>query len=116
VGLLSEQTLLAAETACAMAENSGHALAELNDFMADGLVTLPECRHIRGHLALENRLAEDQCSVTKWLHRSATRVGALVENYRLRLQTRPGGDHIPHTRKQKAALASGLETNVARQV
>jgi hypothetical protein len=66
-------------------QDSENAVA-LNRFIADGLITTSEYRHIRGHLALGNRLADDLCSILGWTHRSVTRVNRLIAGYRLKLE------------------------------
>lgn len=81
-----EQTLDMNERAHAMCENTEHLLLELDGFMDDGVFTRAEYRHTRGHIALEHRLAEEQCSILRWAWASLMQIEKLIAAYRGRIQ------------------------------
>ncbi|MBN1837883.1 MAG: hypothetical protein JW820_18645 [Spirochaetales bacterium] len=86
LALHKDQTLDANECAHAMKENAERLLEELDDFMDDGVFTRAEYRHVRGHIALGHRLAEEQCSILKWSWKSLMAIEKLIDAYRLRIQ------------------------------
>ena len=106
LALHKNQTLDANEGAHAMRENAERLLEELDGFMADGVFTRTEYRHVRGHVALGHRLAGEQCSILKWAWASLMQIEGLIAGYRLRLQAGPKGglgSEIEVSHKKRAA-------------
>jgi len=86
LALHKSQTLDLNERAHAMLENTEHMLAELDEYMEDGVFTRAEYRHHRGHIALEHMLAEEQCSILRWAWASLMHIEKLIAGYRGRIQ------------------------------
>jgi hypothetical protein len=100
------QTLDANERAHALKENAEHLLVELDEFMQDGRFTMAEFRHVRGHVALADLLAEEQCSILRWAWASLMQIEGLIAGYRLKLQAGPNGRlgaEIKVSKKKRAA-------------